>query len=778
MRGKGVFSLQKKWQATLSTTIALGMLLASVPAEASQPGERRGNIEIEAQEELALEKTSSRPSASDLVVIQLSGPVREQWKDELEDMGVKLGDYIPDYAFLAKLPSAEERKEIEQLSFVKKVIPYHPQAKLAPQLRSTLGKNKPVEVAVIGFDQKVDMLRTVSRLADEANIKEIESPEIAPHISIVTMDEEAIGQVIESEDVIAIIPVPENQLHNDIAATIVHADELASTGYTGKGQIVGVADTGLDTGDVKSIHPDFQGQVNSLYAMGRQNDASDRHGHGTHVAGAVLGTGQASNGQYKGMAPDAKLVFHSIEDRSGKLVTDVETILQEAYEDGARIHSDSWGADDNGAYSLSSFLFDRFLWEHPDMTALVAAGNAGWTGYQSVGSPATAKNVIAVGATENVRPNLGSHSDNKDEVWTDSSRGLTEDGRLKPDIVAPGTSILSTRSSLAPSKNFDKRFNDYYAYMSGTSLATPILAGGVAQIRQFLDEQGEKEPSGALLKAILLTSADDLGEDMRKQGFGRANLARAIQTSYKDVKDGLRTREKAEYAVKVTDSSQPLAITLAWTDYPASFAARRTLVNDLNLKVTTPSGERLNGNDFFEAPYDDQVDNLNNVEQIWIVEPEKGTYTVTVEGYNIPKGPQPYAIATTGTWAKVKDEEEKEDGKDDDNGQEDSEPYEVRNELKKGTLNKKTPYREYVFRTFVAGELSLSLEWDEDADLQMYVYDNNGKELAAATGTDNPETLKMKLPKSGLYKIRLELADGKEAKYRLDLRYPGKTKKR
>lgn len=772
--------MQKRWQATLSTTIALSMLLASLPAEArQQQGERRGHIEIEAKEELAMEKTSSRRSASDLVVIQLSGPVREQWKEQLEDLGATLGDYIPDYAFLAKLAREEQRAEIERLSFVKKVIPYHPQAKLAPQLRSTLGKTKAVEVAVIGFDQQVDMLRTVSRLADEADIKEIESPKIAPHISIVTMNEDAIGQVIESEDVIAIVPVPENELHNDIAATIIHADELASTGYTGKGQIVGVADTGLDTGDLKSMHPDFQGQVKSLYAMGRKDDASDRHGHGTHVAGAVLGTGEASNGQYKGMAPDAKLVFHSIEDRSGKLVTDVETILQEAYEDGARIHSDSWGANDKGDYSLSSFLFDRFLWEHPDMTALIAAGNFGVAGYQSVGSPATAKNVIAVGASENVRPSLGDHSDNKDEVWEDSSRGLTADGRLKPDIVAPGTSILSTRSSLAPSKNFDKRFNDYYAYMSGTSMATPILAGGVAQVRQYLDEQGEKEPSGALLKAMLLTSADDLGEDMRKQGFGRANLEQAIQTSYKDVKDGLRTREKAEYAVKVTDSSKPLAITLAWTDYPASFAARRTLVNDLNLKVTTPSGERLNGNDFFEAPYDDQVDNLNNVEQIWILQPEKGTYTVTVEGYNIPKGPQPYAIATTGKWAKVKDEDEDGQEEDDDNsGQEGNEDYEIRSEWKKGTLNKKTPYKEYVIRSFVAGEMSLSLEWDEEADLQVYVYDNNKKELAVATGTDNPEALSVKLPKSGLYKVRVELADGKEANFRMDLRYPGRTKKR
>ncbi len=766
--------MQKKWHATLSATIAVTMLLTSLPAAARQEGERRGNIEIEAKEGLAIEKTSTKKSATELVIIQLSGPVREEWKEKLTDMGATLGDYIPDYAFLAKLADEEQQEEIEQLSFVKKVVPFQPKAKLAPQLRSSLEKDKAVEVAVIGFDQNVDMVRTVSRLADDADMAGLATPEDAPHISIATMNEDAIGQVIESEDVIAIVPVPQNELHNDIAASIIHADELYSTGYTGKGQIVGVADTGLDTGKLSSMHPDFSGQVKSLYALGRPDDASDRHGHGTHVAGALLGTGEASDQQYKGMAPGARLVFHSIQDRSGNLVTDVETILQEAYADGARIHSDSWGANDSGDYSLNSFLFDRFLWEHPDMTALIAAGNKGLAGYQTIGSPATAKNAIAVGASESVRPSLGEHSDNQDEVWEESSRGLTADGRLKPDIVAPGTSILSTRSSLAPSKNFDKRFNDYYAYMSGTSMATPILAGGVAQIRQYLDEQGEKEPSGALLKAILLASADDLGEDMRLQGFGRANLQEAIQTNYKDVQDGLRTREKAEYAIKVTDSSKPLAITLAWTDYPASFAARRTLVNDLNLKVTTPSGERLNGNDFFEAPYDDQVDNLNNVEQVWIVEPEKGTYTVTVEGYNIPKGPQPYALATTGKWAKA----DNDDG-DDDGETGNGDNYEVKSELKKGTLGKKTPYKEFTIRTYNAGELNVSAQWDEEADVNVYVYDNNTREeLAAATGTDNPEKLTVSLPKSGLFKIRVELADGKEAKFQLNISYPGKKKKR
>lgn len=760
--GGRVFCLQKKWHALLCTTLILTLSFEGIPAAAKKEGERRGNIQIEADKGLALDKLSSKKSDSDLVIIQLSGPVREEWKEELEEIGVTLGDYIPDFAFIAKLEDEEQRSEVEDLSFVKKVQGFTPKTKLSPELRFDKGKRERVEVAVIGFDQRVDMLRTMSEIADDQAIKDLQTPEEAPHISIAKMDQETIEQVIESDDVIAVVPVPENKLRNDVAATIIHSDKLSSTGYTGKDQIIGVADTGLDTGNVESMHPDLIGQIEKLIPLGRKNNASDVHGHGTHVAGSIVGTGEASDGKYKGTAPEAKLVFHSIENEKGNLVTDVETIMLEAYEEGARIHSNSWGTDDEGAYSLTSFLFDRFLWEHPEMTVLVAAGNDGENGYKSIGSPATAKNVIAVGATENVRPDLGKNSDDEDDIWGSSSRGLTSDGRLKPDLVAPGSAILSTRSSLAPSKNFYKRFNDHYAYMNGTSMATPILAGGVAQIRQFLNEEGESAPSGALLKAMLLTGAENLDEDMRKQGYGRADLEQTIETSYKDEKDGIRTREKVKYKIKVTDDSKPLAITLAWTDYPASMTAKRTLVNDLNLKVTTPDGKRLNGNDFFEAPYNDQVDNLNNVEQIWIAEPREGIYTITVEGYNIPKGPQPYALATTGKWTKKDDEEEEEE-----------EPP-VKVESRTGKLTKYQKKMNFLIRVNEPGDLELSVEWEDDADVNLSVWNNHQKELATATSSDNPETLKVNLEKSGLYNIRVELAEGKQAKYRLLIKKPGK----
>ncbi|USG68412.1 S8 family serine peptidase [Brevibacillus ruminantium] len=731
------------------------MMVGQLPTGAKQQGERRGDLEIEASEGLALKSNARQTAETDLYVIRFEGPIEQEWKDEVEALGIELGDYLPDFSFVAKLSDKKIQRQVVRLPFVEEIIPFYPVNKVAPELRKALGTSKEVEVAVIGFDKSVDIRRTVNRAAKEELSGSVESLKNARHISLAAMTGQGLEEVIQSEDVVAVVPLPKRKLHNDRAAKILKSDKLENTGYTGQGQIIGIADSGLDTGDEENIHPDFIGQILRLYAIGREGDASDLEGHGTHVVASALGTGAASAGKYKGTASDAQLIFHSMSDKWGGLVGEVRDILGQAYEGGARIHSDSWGDDDFGDYGLDSYMFDQFLWEHKDMTALVAAGNVGYRGFKTVGSPATAKNVIAVGASENDRPKVGGEkADDPDTVAGFSSRGTTMDGRFKPDLVAPGTFILSARSSLAPEEAFEELFDRFYAYSSGTSMATPLLAGGVAQIRQFLSEEKENDnPSAALLKAMLISGTDDLDEDMRLQGFGRANLLNAIQTDFVDEKEGLLTGEGASYSVKVTDRSKPLAITLAWTDYPASLAAYRTLVNDLNLVVISPDGEQYNGNDFFRYPYDDEVDNLNNVEQVWIPRPERGVYTVKVKGYNIPKGPQPFALATTG---KIVDEAEGPD-------------------VKKGTLNTEKAINRYDVMTFRAaqeGRLRVVPTWRGYAELSLILYDETNMPIKVIEKLEKGKTLTISLPDAGKYKIKIELEKGNEAKYQLDLDYP------
>ncbi|MFY0544277.1 S8 family serine peptidase [Brevibacillus sp. H7] len=754
--------MRLKWHAALSGTIVLSLLVGGFPAMAKKSAERPGkHVQIQAKEGFTLSSSSYERNdsqfqvSSKLVIVQFDGPLEEEWQKRVEKLGVKLGDYLPDFAFVAKVENETERNALKRLPFVKRVMPFHPLFKLSPKLRPALTKSSSVKVAVVGFDKQVDLRRSLGKMHGVSSVR---IKKDARRIAELTVSGRNLDSLLESDDIIAVLPVPENRQRNDVAASIIQSDALASTGYTGKGQLVAIADSGLDTGDLDHIHPDLEGQVEELYAHAREHETNDLTGHGTHVVGSVLGTGKASEGRYKGMAPDAKLVFHAIGiDERGSMMIDTQQVLEQAYQDGARIRSDSWGVDDYGEYNLDSLLFDSFLWEHPDLTALVAAGNVGDEGFGTVGSPATAKNVIAVGASENDRADLkDDFADDPAQVADFSSRGPTEDGRFKPDLVAPGTFILSTRSSLAPDDHFWSPFDQYYAFMGGTSMATPVLAGGVAQIRQYLNEKGHSNPSGALIKSMLLSGADILpGEDFFAQGFGRANLQRAMETDTIDEKTGLKTRGKATYRVKVTDKNKPLMITLAWTDYPGSPIASRKLVNNLNLKVKTPRGKTLNGNDFFEEPFHDEVDNLNNVEQVWIAEPETGTYTVTVEGYNVPKGPQPYALTTTGKLV----------------------PADIKEVTKKGTVSTakgKRKHIDYLIAVKKPGMAKLAATWDSDADVNLYLYDRKNNQLASTGSTNNPETLETQLEKSGIYKVRVQIDEGESAAFTLNLSYPGK----
>ena len=188
---------------------------------------------------------------------------------------------------------------------------------------------------------------------------------------------------------------------------------------------------------------------------------------------------------------------------------------------------------------------------------LYAAGNAG-PGAQTVGSPGTAKNVLTVGASENNRPDQGDDADNPNTMASFSSRGPTADGRLKPDVVAPGTWILSVRAAQAPDGSFWAPFNQDYAYMGGTSMATPLSAGGAAIVREWLNKaRSIADPSAALLKAIIVNGATQLpGEQLasNNSGYGRLDLKNTLNANYVMMDDhvqGLQTGGTVTYTVQV-----------------------------------------------------------------------------------------------------------------------------------------------------------------------------------------------------------------------------------
>jgi serine protease AprX len=555
------------------------------------------------------------PEDNRLYVVQLDGPVTENDKANLVTAGATIIEYVPDYAFIVDI-SKENAEKLEHLDQVVSVQAYLPLYKIDPQLFAK-GASQLVKTVL----HKTNQQRT-----------EIQAKGIEQFIDYAYQN-----------DILHISEKPRYKLMNDQAKGILKADIVQNNyGLYGSGQTVAVADTGLDTGkNDSSMHEAFRGKITSIYALGRTNNASDPHGHGTHVAGSVLG-----DAQFKGMAPKANLVFQSVMDSSGGLgglPTNLNSLFSQAYNDGARIHTNSWGAAVNGAYTVDSKAVDEFVWNN-DMTILFAAGNEGPYS-RTISSPGTAKNAITVGATENYRPSFGSISDNMNEVASFSSRGPTADGRIKPDVMAPGTYVLSARSSLAPDSSFWANYNSKYAYMGGTSMATPLVAGTVALLREHFMKNFGMTPKPSLIKAALIAGAKDVGQGYPSynQGWGRVELDKSLNIAYVNESKSLKTSEKAVYSF-TADGQDPLKVALVWTDYPGNPSSSVSLVNDLDLVIKSPSGKQNIGNDF-SYPYNNNWDGRNNIEVVVIPISEAGTYTIEVQAYNVPSGSQAFSLA-------------------------------------------------------------------------------------------------------------------------------------
>jgi subtilisin family serine protease len=350
----------------------------------------------------------------------------------------------------------------------------------------------------------------------------------------------------------------------------------------------------------------------------------------------------------------------------GCLLRPLGPVLQQAYDQGARIHTNSWGDEENfapGRYTERTADVDRFVWQHRDMLVFFAGGNAGPLD-DTVISPATGKNVVGVGATEhgNVEPPC---------VATFNSRGWTHDGRIKPDVVVPGRFVTSASSDrLIGTMNCDGELK------SGTSMAAPTAAGLAALVRQYFVDgffpDGRPSPtsgfapSAALVKAALIASAVDLSTlgcsdvrpiPSRDQGWGLVQLDRVLYfpgASFRLlVEDRGGPFSSSAAGALVSDfrvaARGPLKVVLVWTDPPSSSHAVTNLVNDLDLVVEGPDGTFV-GNEFADGTSvrGGSGDRLNNVEVVWRPEARPGPWTVSVSPHRIAEAGQDFALVVTG----------------------------------------------------------------------------------------------------------------------------------
>lgn len=481
-----------------------------------------------------------------------------------------------------------------------------------------------------------------------------------------------LDSVASIDDVRRIEEVGEVVEHNDVTRRILYIDSQPPRGqiqvppYQGSGQVIAVADSGLDRGENELLHHAFQNRVIGWFPARNptqgHNPTQDHTGHGTHVCGSAVGNGQTVNGdQVMGTAPQANLVVQSIWDRaSGKPrpPPDLTRLFDLPYQTkAARVHSNSWGGshsthDTRGnlipfrqhMYTASAREIDKFVYEHQDMVICFSAGSNGTrpvapnTGH--IGAQAAAKNCITVGASRILRD---PHNLNPGAVADSSSRGPIKNGRCKPDVVAPGTFILSANSYLMQrppnlvqrARQLDSDRN--WCFMSGTSMATPLVAGCAAVLREALTSRYQGiSSSAALIKALLINGADILNPTTPNfvpsydSGFGRVNMANTITIVHCEPGTGFRERELSDGTplwdeeIEVKPKYTTLKATLVWSDPPG-----KEIMNKLRLKVGKSKYARSD----------------NTVQQvIWsTISPGKVTLKVGVIG-KLDKSPQPFAV--------------------------------------------------------------------------------------------------------------------------------------
>ncbi|MBS3782444.1 MAG: S8 family serine peptidase, partial [Candidatus Thermoplasmatota archaeon] len=645
-------------------------------------------------ENLKIEKYAGQEEGT--YIIQFIGPIKTEWKEELKDMGVSFHEFRHRYNYIVKMDPSIER-DVEDLNFVNWVGIYQPAYKFDPGL---LKRSDPVNIEISIFDGS----RPESLEGKELGLSE---SQFIPEKGRITGQVESGGikRLANQPHVLSITEETEEyQLYNSDATWVTETDQqnyrkMTEDGITGNGELITVMDSQLymeddwigegvheawEDPDGNSVGDDHR-KVQAWYVPG-DSSAKLEYGvyHGTHVTGTVLGN-SPSYGEYSnndGNALEGRLIFQDIDNEvyGLNLPSDMYNMgWGDAYDRDSRVHTNSWGGGDGyGGLGLEA---DEFLWDHKDFNILFAMANSG-PDPNTLSQQAEGKNVISVGSVKNYPY--------QESVSSFSSRGYADDGRIKPTVMHVGENVVSANRSY-----------DGYQSLSGTSMATPGIAGQVGQIRQYFGEgwhiggipnEGEGfQPSNALVRATLINGAVEItgegayhSDEMfpnKDQGYGRSKLDRVLHLEGDerelevfdslDENVTLDTGESWSMNFEVDDPSQELEVALAWTDHPGSSGSNESnpaIVNDLDLELNTPNGTRYVGNAFtgynpgyskgnptsnpWNGQRDGEFDGLNVEENILLIPDqngvEGGTYELTVSGHNVPEDTQPFAIVISG----------------------------------------------------------------------------------------------------------------------------------
>lgn len=616
-------------------------------------------------------RLDAEPSAG-YFVVQFRQPIKPALLGKLRATGAQPLYYLPDQAYAVHLPEGKAAA-VRALPEVRWLGAIQPGWKIAPDLglrpfEDPTRRAGGLMLVTVDLFPSEDLAAAAARavaLGAEV-IKTWSFPEVRRLLLRASSDQVVLLANLQAvawiEEFGEAIPL------NDTARWVVQTNVVDSVtvwdhGLHGENQIIGIIDTMLDTGSCYFRDPVNNNpgpnhrKIVGYHGLDPPFSPSD---HGTHVAGTAAGdqfpiTGASgSNGE----AYAARISFSVLADVTGCCTgtgpSNLYQMLQVQRTDGARVHSNSWGDCGSPRYGTWSQDIDRFSNDFEESLVVFATCNAP-NNEEFLGTPASAKNVLSVAASQN-----GLAAEN----YCTGAPGPTVDGRRRPEILAPGCSIVSAlRGNPCSTRTF-----------TGASMATPAVAAAGALTRQYFVEGWYPTgapvpahaliPTGALIKAMLLNSAVDManipGYPSNTEGWGRVLLENSLyfpQDSrglavLADVRNanGLTTGESVSYPLQIVDDEESLEVTLVFTEPPAAILAKPATVNNLDVEVRSPSGAVYKGNVFnagVSAPGGD-ADPINNSELIVIPDPEVGEWRVTVRGTAVNQSTQGYALVATG----------------------------------------------------------------------------------------------------------------------------------
>ncbi len=616
--------------------------------------------------------SQEKSAAPAYMLVQFTHPLTSDQKAMLADNGVRLTSYLGAHAWFARVtpqhlnPAAAVTAGLTGLRDIAPAWKIHPRlADSAPEwsVVADVAGDRLVGAYVM-FHRDVPLADGVA-LAESFGATVRDTLESVNSL-VIELPEDTIPLLAEVPEVQWLEPPlpPLADLNNSNRA-ITQADLVQYAPYNLSG--LGVNVMVYDGGVANPNHLDFSGRLSV-------RDGAQLSDHATHVSGTIGGDGITNPFRlYRGMAPDVSIQSYGFEwDGEGVFLYSNPGDMENDYGDainnyGVDLANNSigtntalhWDCDLTGEYGITSAMIDSIVRggvsDGTPFRIIWAGGNERQTPrcgaeFHTTAPPAGAKNHIAVGAVNS----------NDDSMTSFSSWGPVNDGRIRPDIVAPGCqSDLDsgvTSTSAWGSNN--------YTTMCGTSMACPTVTGLCALLLEDFRVQFPDldDPRNALLKILLAHNAIDLGNTGPdyKFGYGSVRIKDTIDFMRLGffLEDQLSQGQVQQYQVVIPAATAALKVTIAWDDPPATPNVADALINDLDLRVVGPQGEEylpwtLNPASPADPALQTEPNRVDNVEQVYVALPATGVYTIEVSGYEIPEGPQIFALCASPNLTTV-----------------------------------------------------------------------------------------------------------------------------